>query len=464
MEELLHLIYGKDRDEEFIVLMESVVIDCFLVERLSRLHRNKLYKDYATLKVLKKKQQDYAEISEIQKGLEMSLSQGIKHFMAVFEDEFENAEQLLKPIRKLFKNYKFKKKNIVNDYSVLYFAFKTFDIYCNEMSDDILLSEKAFEIAEAAHRQLHNPYDKRRIVVSYKTLLEFISEFDYCNYEYACCWLFIGFIQAIYESDELPVYLKYDFFMRFGKQFHMVNACLYRTMNGGDTASQPIIVKEKELLEQKKINKKISNKIQNLKKSVDIKFVESIKILQSDILKFSKRVEKNGIINSKSIYKCSVQVFDDIMALKGFEHDYADEIDDIMETYKHMYVLVGDETFSIYKLLFCFCYEGGNQYIRKYVDEVDFSDNILIYQLFFAFCSKRDEELKQTEQLYEDVMGKCKDYFEETLQEESFVNEVRYYNKLIQYLDIEKAISFPILNDCDSYYDRAYLLIREILC
>ena len=148
--QLLKRIYGPKIDEAFQEELCSLIVQSIIVAQLAEFRYKDLLSVYGSAGQYKSIK-DYSKRDAVEEKIEKSFSKGMDEFLATFEDEFDSHVLLRKACRKLFKNYKFREINITNDYAILYFTFKLYDIYCEEIEDKESQERAAVEFAQKAY-------------------------------------------------------------------------------------------------------------------------------------------------------------------------------------------------------------------------------------------------------------------------------------------------------------------------
>ena len=141
IEKMIKLAYGKQIDEETETKIAHSIYISIIVQNLYKKLKpywGTIYKDsFDAEKDLR------TEDSKNEKAkIEVDFKTGIEEFLLYFDEL--SCSNLTYYIKKKFRRYRFKEINRVNDYTILYFTYRLYEIYCNECLDDV----DADEIAE----------------------------------------------------------------------------------------------------------------------------------------------------------------------------------------------------------------------------------------------------------------------------------------------------------------------------
>ncbi len=355
----------KDADEEFITKVTEFIINSIVIESLSDRKYSKLSGEYGNIGKLKseiteeRKNKDKKDEYEIEKKrsqyyeerqkMEESFSVGMSKILQAFEGEFCNEKYLLKKLRRFFKNYKFKKSNLINDYIMFFFTFSLFDFFCYDVDDEELREKFAENLSEACFNALHNPHNKKIVFVSAQSILRFMKQFPLENYIDSYIEIFVKFVQAIYKSETLPNYLKYDFFKRFDLHLILINTSLEATKNAKLKDSDSLT----ETLDNLKVNKFVSNTIQKLKTKEN---TEEIQALLKEVQKNYRWLLKNSPnlddIPKKKITKRCSKIYDELTRLSELTgNTYSDIFQDVFQKYTQLEFDYRGETIKVIDLL-----------------------------------------------------------------------------------------------------------------
>lgn len=348
--ETLKVIKGEDTDKDELHKFVSKIIESIILEKLVERKENKEKSDQGKNYVAKKEKVDYEfDASKIKWK---SFKIGIEEFFYRIDYKFNEKEALLNSMLKQCKNYKFYETNIINDYSILFFSFKMFDVYCQLVfncndSENPNKKNTKQEIAdlfsEITHNQLKKKYKRKHVIketienktgcrttykTTYKTrpvhvsenvLVPFCKKFPFDEHRYVYTLVFISFIQTLANSTKLDDWIRYNFFCRFYRHIILFNA----------------IVKEQKPKNKKttivyhnfaKTIKSISNKLQYLKKKNEdnkVAEIEKIRELFKNIPKNQSELER---ISKKKFRECCHKVFDYLNDPDNYENNAFSEI------------------------------------------------------------------------------------------------------------------------------------------
>lgn len=340
----------KNVDEEFVKFVTKFIIDSIVIESLSDRKYSKLSGEYGTIGKLKseireerknKEEKDEYEIQknlsqcyEIKQKMEESFSVGMSKFLQAFEVEFCNEKYLLQKIRQFFKNYKFKKSNLINDYTIFFFTFSLFDAFCCGARDEETKEKFAEDLSALCFETLHNPYNKKIVSVSSKSILHFMEQIPLEDYIDSYIEIFVKFVQAIYKSETLPNYLKYDFFKRFDLHIILINDSLESSKNAKLKDSNLAT----ETLDNLKVNKFVSNTIQKLKVEEDTEEIQALlKEVQKNILWVTKNGPNMDDIPEKQIDKHCSKIYDELMKLAALtKKTHSNIFQDVLQKYTNL--------------------------------------------------------------------------------------------------------------------------------
>lgn len=459
IEELL-LLTDNCMDEEMGTKIASFILESIIVEKLSLEEYKRLQSQYGMIGYLKGDSFNAQERCDIKRGIEEKFSTGISVFSDVFKDEFNNEEYLLKQLRKQFKNYKFKRINIVNDYSILFFTFKLFDLFCEEISDETSIDEMANKLAIACFEELHNPYNKKAVTVSCESLLRYVKQFQLNDYRETYTLCFIKYIQALNNSDTLPDYIRYDIFCRFSRHIVMINTWLYASIYGDKIK----LNFENEFADRLKANKYISNKLQKFKGNISLNpYTNILKELQKNISWLVKNAPEIDVVSKKKVYKCCSDIYHSLITLSELSNEgFNDEFSDIINQYQKLSVKVNVENVSVFSLLCQVLNSEAVQGLQSIIPKFN-RDNPYIELLFLnlMFGISNDEIYIRFRELYADVINDIYNFVSNNVTVESAED----YNRIIQYVDLDE-FQFPILttDENNPQYQTALRYILPLLC
>ena len=345
----------KTMDEEFLNNAVSLIINSVILERVSSDEKKILFSAYGSIgnkkiKANKNEESNY-QCQEIKRELlEETLSKGLRTFLETFKDCFINKDILLPKIRKLFKNYKFKKINIVNDYTMLFFSFKLLDMKCDTTDDKSVQNEFAEQLADECFSKLHNPRNKKAVTVSCESLMRYVKQFVYDGYTTdAYVRIMISFVQAIHKSDILPPYIKYDFFKRFIRHIDVINRFIYEAQNSeqDEDVHSEIDSNTDEWYSISEVSKFNYNSIQKAKKYENSESaVNALKEFQKNQQWISKNTSKMDSVSRKEFYRHNSAIANSMMSLLKQTDEIEDISFDVLQRYKSLQLAIGDEYVS----------------------------------------------------------------------------------------------------------------------
>ena len=344
IEELIRRCFGRRKNKEFVKRVAKSIVESVVVEELSKAKNKDLKKIYGKTGALKKKVKekkkkidDINEDSKIeyneclyeyemqqkkQNKVEHTFAQGIKKFLSIFRDAFENEAILHKELNKVFKNYKFKDKNIVNNYTVFYFTFKLFESFCYAVEDMTERKQVAIELAEKAHEELKAIGNKGNVKVSQKSIVKYLSKFPLEDPCYAYTSILIDFVKDSYFSSELDDIVRYDIYSAFGAQIIRINTMLETMLNEIDNEEDAY----EEEYDIDKIYKSVYNKMQYMKKKLEPEIIEKFKLLNHSMRKIPKSIAEYNEISVKTYSKYGYAVFENIIDILDSENDEAKKL------------------------------------------------------------------------------------------------------------------------------------------
>ena len=471
IEELFTLMFGKDVDEEFANKIANMILESILVKRLAEVHYKKIEAKYGLIGNLKRKKDITDKTKKIRSSIEKTFSKGIEEFLHVFEDKFEEHELLLKKMRKPFKNYKFKDINIVNDYSILFFAFKLFDYYVEDFEGD-MLNEEAEKLVKLAYESLKKPYHKKQMTVTSDSLIAFVKKTPYEDYKHVYVDVLIKFIQALYVSLVLPDWIRYLFFERFEKHLIFINIFLDNSINNTESKT-----KIKDSFEKReKIQKSVSNKKQELKKLEESdEVINDISELQRYTRKFPKNSEDLRKMSKKSISTYCRNVFHLLDKLdRKSSGELGSKIKSILSTYGKMPLDIDGKDVSAFRyILSKVCLDSVNKCIKTIPNMLDgntYLSLIFSLQLFDDELFKQgsdpvviNENMRKVDEIsdFRDAIIKdIQNYVYNKIPMYVDDNNAKAYEDIVQYVDFN-SISMPIL--CIKDNSEYFYYINEVV-
>lgn len=341
-------------DEEFSTSAISFIIDSIIVGQVSAYERKSLFSAYGSIgnKMItsNKNEESKYQCQEIKREfLEHNLSKGMATFLETFNGCFVNKDALLPRIRKLFKNYKFKKVNIVNDYAILFFTFKLYDMRCNTTDDKRIQNEFADYLATECFDKLHNPHNKKAVTVTCESLLQYVKLFV----ENACIdayvRIMISFVQAIHQSDSLLPYIKYDFFQRFIRHIDVINRFIHNAqqVEQNECSCSDDNIRADDYYSISEVSKFNYNSIQKAKRQeVSESTVSILKEFQKNLQWLAKNTSKWFSTSRSEFYKHSTAIYDSIMSLLKQPDEIKDISSDVLQRYRSLQLEVGDKNLS----------------------------------------------------------------------------------------------------------------------
>ncbi len=324
IEELIRLCFGRRKNKEFVKRVAKSIVESVVIEKLSKARKNELLRVYGLTGELKKKVNEkrkvrndlnpdsiieYAEClneyerqKENERKIEQSFAQGIKIFLAVFENSFENKDLLHKALNRVFKNYKFKDINIVNNYIVLYFTFKLFDIFCSNEDNIDEIKSMALNLAKNAYEELKKSYGKKNVTASQESIYKYISNYEFINPQYVYVDTVIALVQDLNLADSLDDVIRYDIYDRIAVHINRIstilNSIFEENKNDGNEEYKNGYNEEHEC-DVAKIYKSVYNKIQYMKNKLDSDSVQKFKLLSSTVRKIPKNYSELSKISKK---------------------------------------------------------------------------------------------------------------------------------------------------------------------
>lgn len=329
--ELAEIICGENTSVEQRVDFARVVIESVLLECLVDNYKEWLMKTHCKLGGVKT--QYGKEQSNIERNdVEDEYDTWRKKFLKVFEGCFSEDQELLDKIRIKFKNYKFNKKNMVNDYSILFFTFSLYEMISDKCEKKSQLARK---YAKAAYEALKRPSGNHALYIDEKKLMTFTEKVIGENYKQIFIKVFLKFMQALYGSEELHDVERYLFFERF--QGFIIALNLNIKVAYQILPEDCIFICEDSDINRKnnkKIYKSVYYEKNKLNKNEDKEFVEAIAKLQHVVATFPKdaeTIDRKTIDERLEIIK---KVFDNVEEFSKYKNlNYADFVSVIIEKY-----------------------------------------------------------------------------------------------------------------------------------
>lgn len=460
LQDLLLLVSDGQMDEDTGTKIASFILESVIVENLSTYQYNKLQSQYGMIGYLKGDTINGQERQSIKSNIEEKFSVGISDFLKTFNNEFDNEAYLLVKLRKVFKNYKFKKINIVNDYTILFFTFMIFDLFCRETSDETAIFEMADTLAKACFEELHNPYNKKAVTVSCESLLRYVKQFPLNDYRETYTLCFIKYIQALNNSTTLPDYIRYDIFCRFSRHIVMINTWLYASIYGNK--SKPNF--ENEFADRLKVNKYISNKLQKFKGNISLDlYTNTLKELQKNISWLVKNAPDIDAVSKKNVYKCCSDIYRSLITLSELSDEgFNDEFSDIINQYQKLSFNINGENVSVFSLLCQVLDSEAVKGLQSIISKFN-KDNPYIKLLLSNLIAgaSNDEVSFKIREMYSDTMNDIYNFVSNNVTVESAED----YNRIIQYVDLDE-FQFPILttDENNPHYQTALRYILPLLC
>lgn len=290
----LKRINGTDAENNEIHRFVSAVVKSILVKMISDQRKNYIYYEDAK-----------------------TFANGIKDFFDIFDCNFVTKDILLKQMRQYCKNYVFYAEDRINDYSIFYFTFKLFDYYCQNCRKKIDIVEEAARFAKNAYIFLKRPYKKTPLVVTCQSLFEYIDQFSIdIPTKHIYTFIFINFIQALYNSQKLDDVTRYAFFERFSE--HIVKLDLLLGSGLFESHKSFMI----ELGDNKKINKSISNKKQYLLSKGENEKVRQLEKFRSIYKKLPQSSKEMAKKSEKELQNTFSKVFELISNKDNLENEF----------------------------------------------------------------------------------------------------------------------------------------------
>lgn len=440
----------ENKDEEFLTNAISFIIESLILERTCVYEKKVLLAEYGRIGQMlnskAKSKETTCERQEIKDSfLEESSSKGLQNFLDAFDDEFEYKDAILSKIRKLFKNYKFKKINIINDYTMLFFTFALYDETCNIYDESRVdeLNDIADMLAQNCFNELHNPYNKKAVTVSSESLLRFVKKSVDGDYLEWYIKIMIKFVKAVKNSDMLPDYIIYEIFARFYRHIEVINNCMVgasQSQRGGKYFFKGIKVISK------KVYKYIYNTIQRLKRNGCPEEIEIlIKELQKNISWFEKSMSKVDQKSEETRYKKSIVVVEAIFELMDLLDENTEDslLNDILQQYSSLSVEFKGKTYGVLEFIIAKYFESILYYNRNLSKKEGKEKNPFIVLLFSAQKQNLDEimGIYEWRKRCDIVMSDVREIVESKLP----IISSEEYRRLIKYVDFDK-FDIPILN------------------
>lgn len=372
--EALKVIKGEDADENEKKEFLSKIVECLILQKLveSKVKTNRINqgRDFYHKRKDVKKKNAYQLNDSTEKSLTFAV--GIKEFFNLLDYTFKEKETLLKAMRKYFKNYKFKEKNIINDYSILFFTFKMFDIYwkkcanCKKSSKCVKLEKKsdiAEKFAQKAYEALKNPYNKKRIYITSNSLYTFCKHCMFDEHRYLFTLVFVSFIQALNKSAKMDDWIKYSFYERFHQHIILINSII-PSIPKLSTGKRKITIH----IDPAKLSKHISNKLQYLNKKSEVSKVKEIIKIRKLFQRLPESSEKKDIMSKKEFHECCMEIFN----LINNPNNYNSEIfTDIIIPYLSLPFETEDSYISYAELIFEELGKELPDFIKSLKNEID---------------------------------------------------------------------------------------------
>ncbi len=451
IEEFLIMAFN-NTDEVFLTDAVVFIINSLILERVSEYERSELLSKYGEIGYMASKGEIIEERKKIKrKFLEENLTTGIANFFDAFTLEFNPEKHFLPRIRKRFKNYKFKKINIVNDYAILFFAFKLIDeIHATETNPDDLAMFSDY-LADMCFEELHNPYNKKAKTVDCESLLRFFKRFFESDYAKAYVRMMVLFVQGIEDSVSLPAHIKYDFYERFCKHIEVINLGAFLAQK----AKKIETVFDGTQTDTKKISKFIYNMIQKVKKSDGSEDIEiALKELQKNMLWLQRNAAQIDKISKKGLYKRCSLIYDSIMRLKDLSNGQFEFVcPEIMQQYQSLSFELEGENLGVLDFLLFILMEEGVAGLKFLLKKKGYEKNPLLVLLFSVAEIKN---IKEFQSEYLKIIGEVRKIVNSTVP----VLSQAEYSRVTTGINFN-WIDIPIFNnDAD---DRCFEIATKVI-
>lgn len=460
IEKMIKLAYGKQIDEETETkIAHSIYISIIVQNFYKKLkpYWGTIYKDsFDAEKDLR------TEDSKNEKAkIEVDFKTGIEEFLLYFDEL--SCSNLTYYIKKKFRRYRFKEINRVNDYTILYFTYRLYEIYCNECLDDVDADEIAENFSKMAYNRL-NKRGKKQATVTCDNLTAFVRQFDLISPNYTYLHIFINYIQDVYYSDMEDVWI-YAIFSRLSTHLLLINIYLHiwDIVANGSSKSKKVI----EYHNYKKISKYVSNQKRNLSNEDD-ENAETIKELldnlQSEFRKFPKSSDDlKKLTNSKYHQACN-RIYECVKKLNEYKNTkWADTISNTITAYCQLPFENDGNIINIYDIVMGGLSDEGHQATTKCLKNIKFSKNYfngnIFLQLLFSTMALTDKELDEFNKISDEVIEYIDNKVESLLYGVKF--EMNAYKKIIE--PVELDIFNPCILNIDLFQNQRYIDMIEYL-
>lgn len=441
IEKLIQLYFGKKKSSEFVSYTAQMITESVVVEKLSKARYIKLCADYGLTGYFKSVD-DYESRNEERNKIEHSFAEGMKKFLLIFGDAFNNGEILHKALNKVFKNYRFKDINMVNDYSVLYFTFKLFENFCYDEENPDERKRKATELSNKAYDELKNPYHKKSVTVSHDSMLRYLSKFELEDSKYAYISILIDFVQDLYFAEDLDDVLRFDIYSRFDDHIVRVNLELNNLINDSNYIFDVSEEDKTEKYDEKKISKSVHNKIQYVKDKFDNEVIEDLRELNHIITLIPKNIDDLRKKPRKTYHMYCNQIFELMQKLRSRNSDELNiVVDKIVEQYENIHF--GDNlSISIWDVVVLGLYEQGNKELKKLLKTKCEFINVFIALMLSMGTLKSKQEADAAKMLVQAITDKVGEYIDNniTISESS----IKRYTETVDFVELVN-LEIPML-------------------
>lgn len=439
--ELAKIIYGEDVTVEQTVGFARVTLESILLECLVENYKEWLVKTHCKLGGVKTKYGK--EQSNIErKAVEDKYDEWEEKFIKVFEGCFSENQELLDKLKIKFKNYKFNKKNMVDDYSILFFIFSLYEMMSDKCEKK---SQIAREYAKAAYEALKRPSGNHALYIDEKKLMTFTEELIGENYKQIFLKIFLKFIQSLYGSEKLHDIELYLFFERFQRFIIPLNLNIRAACQ--IFPQEWIYIREHDNAygkNNKKIYKSVYYEKNKLNKDKDKEFIKVISELQHVVATFpkdAKTIDRKTIDERLEIIK---KVFDNVKEFAKYKNsNYADVVSVIIEKYRN--IACEDTSLSVNDQMLTEPILLAGCLAYKSFAHAKFQGNVYLNLILHNLTKKlSDEDCLKLNELKDNIEMNVKNHIKEKFMLEVDSENRNLYDNIIEYVNLEK-FDFPIL-------------------
>lgn len=431
--ELAEIIYGEDVTVEQTVGFARVTLESILLECLVENYKEWLVKTHCKLGGVKTKYGK--EQSNIErKAVEDKYDEWEEKFIKVFEGCFSENQELLDKLKIKFKNYKFKKKNMVDDYSILFFTFSLYEMMSDKCEKK---SQIARVYAKAAYEALKRPSGNHALYIDEKKLMTFTEELIGENYKQIFLKIFLKFIQSLYGSEKLQDIECYLFFERF--QGFIIPLNLNIKVAYQILPEDCIIIREDGDINRKnnkKIYKSVYYEKNKLNKNEDKEFVKAIAELQHVVAIFPKdaeTIDRKTIDERLEIIK---KVFDNMEEFAKYKNsNYADFVSVIIEKYRN--IVCEDTGVSVVEQMLIEPILLACSLAYKALAPVKFQGNVYLNLILHNLTKKlSDEDCLKLNELKDNIEMNVKNHIKEKFMLEVDSVNRNSYDNIVEFVEL----------------------------